>query len=127
MVSARTTGVGVLMPFVSVTPGMLKGAAIGGQVQRGSELARAGRCADRGHPRAAVIGGRGAGAAVAGGGIDGDAGMDASRNASSTGSVYGWPPPEIEKLMTLTPSGMACWTAATESEVKQPRPGRRGT
>ena len=51
----------------------------------------------------------------------------ASRNASSTGSVYGLPPPEIEKLITLTPSGIACWTAATESELKQPAAGRRGT
>ena len=44
----------------------------------------------------------------------------ASRNASSTGSVSGVVPPEIEKLITLTPSLTACWTAATESESKQP-------
>src|SRR3954453_19017649 len=44
----------------------------------------------------------------------------ASRNASSTASVYGEPPPEIEKLITLTPSVMACCTADTESELKQP-------
>src|SRR4029079_16684507 len=44
----------------------------------------------------------------------------ASRNASSTGSVYGWPTPEIEKLITFTPSVIACCTADTESEAKQP-------
>src|SRR3954466_15749520 len=44
----------------------------------------------------------------------------ASRNASSTGSLYGWAPPLIEKLITLTPSWIACWTAWTESELKQP-------
>ena len=44
----------------------------------------------------------------------------ASRNASSTGSAYGLPPPEIEKLMTLTPSRIACWTADTLSDEKQP-------
>ncbi len=44
----------------------------------------------------------------------------ASRNASSTGSEYGCAPPEIEKLITLTPSVIACCTAATESELKQP-------
>ena len=32
----------------------------------------------------------------------------ASRNASSTGSLYGCAPPEIEKLMTSTPSMIAC-------------------
>ena len=36
------------------------------------------------------------------------------------GSLNGFAPPEIEKLMTLTPSMIACWTAATESELKQP-------
>ena len=46
--------------------------------------------------------------------------LNASRKASSTGSVYGEPPPEIEKLITLTPSVIACWTADTESEPKQP-------
>ena len=46
--------------------------------------------------------------------------LKASRNASSTGSEYGWPPPEIEKLITSTPSRIACWTAATESDGKQP-------
>src|SRR3954454_24025537 len=46
--------------------------------------------------------------------------FQASRKASSTGSVYGEPPPEIEKLITLTPSWIACCTAATESELKQP-------
>jgi hypothetical protein len=44
----------------------------------------------------------------------------ASRKASSTASLYGCAPPEIEKLMTSTPSVMACPTAATESEPKQP-------
>src|SRR5688572_5358395 len=41
----------------------------------------------------------------------------ASRNASSTGSPNGSEPPEIEKLITLTPSRMACCTAAAESEL----------
>src|SRR5262249_45123375 len=36
----------------------------------------------------------------------------ASRKASSTGSVNGVVPPEIEKLMTFTPSSIACWIAA---------------
>src|SRR5262245_49713310 len=40
----------------------------------------------------------------------------ASRNASSTGSLNGVVPPEIEKLITLTPSRIACCTAAAESE-----------
>src|SRR6478735_6021352 len=44
----------------------------------------------------------------------------ASRNASSTGSVDGSVPPEIEKLMTLTPSRTAWPTARVESELKQP-------
>src|SRR5690606_2688409 len=44
----------------------------------------------------------------------------ASRNANSTGSVNGFVPPEMEKLMTLTPSRIACCTAAAESELKQP-------
>ena len=44
----------------------------------------------------------------------------ASRKASSTGSVIGSVPPEIEKLMTLTPSRIAWPTAAAESEPKQP-------
>src|SRR3954464_15304735 len=41
----------------------------------------------------------------------------ASRNASSTGSLYALLPPLMEKLMTSTPSRIACWTAATESEL----------
>src|SRR5262245_27323508 len=44
----------------------------------------------------------------------------ASRNASSTGSVNGCSPPEIEKLMTSTPSRIASPTAAAESAAKQP-------
>ena len=44
----------------------------------------------------------------------------ASRKASSTGSVYGSAPPPTEKLMTSTPSVMACPMAATESDWKQP-------
>jgi hypothetical protein len=44
----------------------------------------------------------------------------ASRKASSTASLYASAPPEIEKLMTSIPSSMACSTAATESESKQP-------
>ena len=44
----------------------------------------------------------------------------ASRKASSTGSLYGSLPPEIEKLITLTPSRMARPTAAAESDGKQP-------
>ena len=46
--------------------------------------------------------------------------LKASRKASSTGSEYGEAPPEIEKLSTLTPSWIACCTALTESELKQP-------
>ena len=34
--------------------------------------------------------------------------LKASRKASSTGSEYGEAPPEIEKLITLTPSWIAC-------------------
>ncbi|GAA3154692.1 hypothetical protein GCM10020001_092980 [Nonomuraea salmonea] len=44
----------------------------------------------------------------------------ASRKASSTGSLYGSSPPEIEKLITRTPSRMARATAAAESDGKQP-------
>lgn len=44
----------------------------------------------------------------------------ASRNASSTASVYGSVPPEIEKLIARTPSRMAWPTAAAESDWKQP-------
>src|SRR5262249_43268048 len=45
----------------------------------------------------------------------------ASRKASSTGSLNGSVPPEIEKLMTSTPSWIACPTAAALSDAKQPR------
>src|SRR6476661_9240346 len=41
----------------------------------------------------------------------------ASRKAISAGSVYGSVPPEMEKLMTLAPSRIACWTAAAESDA----------
>src|SRR5690606_21440562 len=44
----------------------------------------------------------------------------ASRNASSTGSVNGLVPPEMEKLMTSTPSSTAWATACAMSEGKQP-------
>jgi len=44
----------------------------------------------------------------------------ASRKASSTGSVAGFVPPEMEKLITSTPSTMAWPTAAAESVEKQP-------
>src|SRR5262245_42248790 len=46
--------------------------------------------------------------------------LNASRNARSTGSVYGFAPPLIEKLITSTPSRIAWLTAFTESELKQP-------
>ena len=52
-----------------------RGAAVGGQVQGGAELARAGRRADRGDPRAAVIRRPGTGPAVPGGCVNGDAGV----------------------------------------------------
>src|SRR5262245_54048948 len=44
----------------------------------------------------------------------------ASRNAIDTASLYGLFPPPIEKLITLTPSWIAFWTAAAESLEKQP-------
>ena len=44
----------------------------------------------------------------------------ASRNANSVGSPNGLVPPPTEKLMTSTPSRIACATAAEESEGKQP-------
>src|SRR5690606_3652764 len=44
----------------------------------------------------------------------------ASRNASSTGSVNGLLPPEMEKWMTSTPSSTAWATACAMSEGKQP-------
>jgi hypothetical protein len=44
----------------------------------------------------------------------------ASRNASSTGSLYGSDPPEMEKLITRTRSRIARATALTESDWKQP-------
>src|SRR4051794_4761179 len=44
----------------------------------------------------------------------------ASRKASSTGSLYGSAPPEMEKLITRTLSRIARWIASTVSELKQP-------
>ena len=44
----------------------------------------------------------------------------ASRNASSTGSLNGSIPPDTEKLITSTPSRIACSTAAAESDEMQP-------
>ena len=74
--------------------------------------ARAGRGADRRHPRAAVVGGRRARAAVAGRGVDRDPGVRSRRGTQARPrSVYGCAPPEIEKLITLTPSAIACCTA----------------
>jgi hypothetical protein len=44
----------------------------------------------------------------------------ASRKASSTGSLNGSTPPEMEKLITRTLSRIARCTARTVSELKQP-------
>ena len=72
-------------------------------------------------PRRAVLDGAGGGAVVAGRRVDRDAGVERveERELDRVGVRVGAAPP-IEKLMTLTPSRIACWTAAIESESKQP-------
>src|SRR5580765_4348682 len=104
-VAAMTTGVAVEMPFVSVTPGR-SSAAPPSAVRCRVELNARGpveapTVVTHGPPWSLVP--------APGPELPADAlteipAWKASRNASSTGSVYGFPPPEIEKLMTLTPS-----------------------
>ncbi len=121
MLWARITGVAAEIPFVSVTPGMLK-------VAPPSAVRCSVEVKNRGPVEAATVVTHGppwSVVAAAGPLLPADAFTEmpawyASRKASSTGSVYGSPPPEIEKLRTLTPSAIACCTAATESELKQP-------
>ena len=75
----------------------------------------------RGHPRPAVVGGaRRRGRRCRPRPTTNTPAAYASRKASSTGSLYGSAPPEIEKLITRTPSRIARATAATESVWKQP-------
>src|SRR3954453_10457868 len=116
-----TTGVGVEMPLVSVMPTWSKVAppsAVRWSVERNS----------RGPVEAPTVGTHGPpGSEVAAPGplLPAEALTEipafvASRNASSTGSEYGCAPPEIEKLITLTPSWIACAPDRTESELKQP-------
>ena len=104
-------------------------AAVRGQVQRGGERARAGRGADRRHPRAAVVGRRRTRAAVAGRGVDRDACVErVEERELDRVACTGCAPPEIEKLITLTPSAIACCTADDRvgAEAAAAR-GRRGT
>src|SRR5215218_705251 len=121
MLCASTTGVGEPMPFVRVTPG-LSNVAPPSAVRCRTEPN------SRGPVEAATVVVHGppwSEVAEPGPLLPAEAlteipALNASRNASSTGSVYGCAPPEIEKLITLTPSTIACCTADTESEVKQP-------
>ena len=121
MLWASTTGAGVEMPLVKVTPDMSKVAG-----------PSAARCSvevkKRGPVEAPTVVTHGPpwsevpapGPLLPAEALTEMPALVASRNASSTGSLYGCAPPETEKLMTLTPSRMACWTAATVSELKQP-------
>ena len=116
-----TTGVGVEMPLVSVTPGT-SSVAPPSAVRCSVELNERGPVEA---PTVVTHGPPWSEVPAPGPLLPADAltempALTASRNASSTGSVYGWAPPEIEKLRTLTPSRIACWTADTESELKQP-------
>src|SRR3954471_2764371 len=118
---ARTTGVGVAMPLVSVTPGM-SNVAPPSAVRCSVEVNERGPVEA---PTVVVHGPPCSAVAAPGPLLPAEALTEipafvASRNASSTASVYGLAPPEIEKLITLTPSVMACCTADTESELKQP-------
>src|SRR5262249_35459128 len=108
-VAARTTGVAEEIPLVSVTPGTSR-AAPPSAVRCSVELKLRGpvdapTVVTHGPPWSEV--------AAVGPLLPADALTEipafvASRNASSTGSVYGEAPPEIEKLITLTPSRIAC-------------------
>ena len=116
-----TTGVGAEMPLVSVKPGM-SNVAPPSAVRCSVDMNERGpvdapTVVTHGPPWSAV---EAPGPLLPAEALTEMPALVASRNASSTASVYGRAPPEIEKLMTLTPSTMACWTAATESEPKQP-------
>src|SRR5690242_4773350 len=120
-VCASTTGVAEEMPLVSVTPGMSK-VAPPSAVRCSVEVKKRGpveapTVVTHGPPCSAVPA---PGPLLPAEALTEMPALVASRNASSTGSVYGEAPPPIEKLMTLTPSAIACWTARTESELKQP-------
>ena len=109
LVAAMTTGVGVEMPLVSVTPdwsNVAPPSAVRCSVEanwRGP--VEAPTVVTHGPPWSEV--------AAPGPALPADAlteipALKASRKASSTGSVYGEAPPEIEKLITFTPSVIAC-------------------
>src|SRR5436190_22427326 len=120
-VFARTTGVGVEMPSVSVTPGT-SSVAPPSAVRCRVEVNKRGPVEA---PTVVVHGPPWSDVPAPGPLLPAEAltempALVASRKAISTGSLYGCAPPEIEKLRTLTWSAIACWTAATESELKQP-------
>ena len=71
-------------------------------------------------PRRQVVGRAGARAVVAGRGSDEHASGVGVEEGQLDRVGAGLVPPEIEKLITLTPSRIACSTAAAESESKQP-------
>src|SRR5262249_26334861 len=101
-VLARTTGVGVEMPFVSVTPGT-SSVAPPLPVRCRVEVNERGpveapTVVTHGPPCSAVPA---PGPLLPADALTEMPAWNASRNASSTGSVYGVPPPEIEKLITL--------------------------
>src|SRR5436305_667881 len=121
MFSARTTDIAVEIPFVSVTPGM-SNVAPPCEVRCSVDVKNRGPVEA---PTVVVQGPPWSDVAEPGPLLPAEAltempALTASRKASSTGSVYGCAPPEIEKLSTLTPFAIACCTAATESELKQP-------
>src|SRR3954447_7832756 len=120
-VAASTTGVALLMPLVSVTP-ETSSVAPPSAVRCSVEVNARGPVEA---PTVVVHGPPWSEVAAPGPELPAEAlteipAFQASRKASSTGSEYGCAPPEIEKLITFTPSAIACWTADTESELKQP-------
>src|SRR5581483_101209 len=104
MLSASTTGVADEMPFVSVTPGM-SSVAPPSPVRCSVEVKNRGPVEA---PTVVVHGPPWSGVPPPGQRLPADvltetAASVALRNASSRGSVYGCPAPEIEKLITGTP------------------------
>src|SRR3954465_6032939 len=108
-VAAMTTGVGELMPLVSVTPdwsNVAPPSAVRCRVEPNSRgPVEAPTVVTQGPPWSEV---EAPGPELPAEALTAMPAVKASRKASSTGSVYGEPPPEIEKLITLTPSWIAC-------------------
>ena len=90
------------------------------KVERGHEHVVVGRRRDGRDPRAVVLDGRGAGPSLPADALTEIRVRIGVQEGQLDRVVNGSEPPLIEKLMTLTPSRIACWTAATESEWKQP-------